>query len=289
MKSLLLVFLSSFLFFNVQAQLLWEISGNKLKKTSYLFGTHHLVPSAFLDSVPQVYKCFNKAETVVGEVVLSSVDASSTLLKAAMLPQGKTVKDLLSNEDFEMIDAELTKVLKIGLTQLSQMQPQFIVTLYVLELYKSQNKISTDLFLDSYFQLVANEKGKSIVGLETLDQQMELLFSSWSLQRKTELLIETFKNKDEEIAKMLSLTQSYKKGDLVALDKLLSANADLTDFTPEEYTMMLVNRNEDWLTQLPNLMGNSSCFIAVGAGHLTGEKGLIQLLKKAGYTLKAVR
>jgi uncharacterized protein YbaP (TraB family) len=286
MKSMFLLLLSLFVFFNVQAQLLWEISGNKLKNSSYLFGTHHLVPSAFLDSVPQVYKSFNRSETIVGEIVLSSVDAGSTLLKAAMLPPGKTLKDLLSKEDFDMLDAELTKVLKIGLNQLSQMQPQFIVTLYVVELYKSQLNINTDLFVDSYFQLVATEKAKTVVGLETMETQIDLMFNSWSLERQIELMLETFRNKDEQVAKMLDLTQKYKKGDLDGLDKLFTATADRTDFTPEEYAMMLVNRNEAWLLQLPGLMKESTCFIAVGAGHLTGDKGLIQLLKNAGYQVK---
>lgn len=288
MKTLFLLLLSSFLFLNVQAQLLWEISGNKLKKPSYLFGTHHLVPSTFLDSVPQVYKSFNRSETIVGEIVLSSVDAGSAILKAAMLPQGKTLQDLISTEDFDMIDAELTKVLKIGLKQLSQMQPQFIVTLYVVELYKSQNNIKTDLFLDSYFQLVATEKGKTVVGLETLESQIDLMFNSWSLERQVELMLETFKNKDEQAVKMLELTRKYKAGDLEGLDRLFTANADRTDFTPEEYALMLVNRNEAWLLQLPKLMHESSCFIAVGVGHLTGDKGLIRLLENAGYRLKPI-
>lgn len=288
MKSIFLLLLSSLLFLQVQAQLLWEISGNKLTQPSYLFGTHHLVPATFLDSVAQVYKCFNSSETIVGELVLSSVDAQSALLKAAMMPQGQSIKELLSAKDFEMIDAELNSVFKIGLSELSQMQPQFITTLYMVELYKSQVIIKTDLFLDSYFQLVATEKGKRVVGLETLETQIELLFNSWSLERQTELMLATFKNKDEQLAEMLSLTQMYKKGDLAGMDAMQTAQGDLTDFTPEEYALMLVNRNEAWLQQLPELMQNSSCFVAVGAGHLPGEKGLVQLLKKAGYQLKPI-
>jgi hypothetical protein len=104
MKYLSIVVFSSLFFLNAQAQLLWEVSGNKLKQPSYIFGTHHLVPSEFLDSVPEVYKCFNRSETIVSELVLSAVDAGSAIMKAAMLPQGESIKNLLSKEDYEMLN-----------------------------------------------------------------------------------------------------------------------------------------------------------------------------------------
>lgn len=288
MKRISLFLIFSLFIFVSNAQLLWKITGNKLKKPSYLFATHHLVSATFLDSVPNVYKSFNECETVVGEMVMNNIDAGPKIAAAAMLPNGKSMKDLLSEEDYKMIDQELLKTLKIGLNDLARMQPQFILTLYTVELYKIQYQINTDLFLDSYFQLIGNEKEMKIIGLETIEKQLETLFTNWSLERQTEILIETFKNKDTVLKGITDIARMYKKGDLSSLELLTKGTNKSTDLTPEEYNLMVDSRNAEWLTLLPEIMQNSSCFIAVGAAHLPGEKGLIRLLENAGYKLKPV-
>ena len=82
MKRIIFSFLFFCFIFGLQAQLLWKISGNKLKQPSYLFGTHHLVTSDYLDSIPNIYKSFNSTNVVVGEMLMNDIDAAQKITDA---------------------------------------------------------------------------------------------------------------------------------------------------------------------------------------------------------------
>ena len=289
MKKLILnVSLLFVCFSSIQAQLLWKISGNGLKHPSYLFGTHHLIPLQFLDSVPGLYKAFNSCEMVVGEMVMSNVDATTKIQQAAIMPNHIKMSDLLNEEEYKMIDNELKSVLKMGLKELSIMNPSLILTLYEMEMYKKLTGYKDETQSDSYFQLVATEKGKKVIGLENIDQQIKILFGNGSLERQADLLVETIQQKDSILNEIQTLNKLYKSGKIEELIKLSKQKGSITDFSDEEYSVLVDNRNADWITKLPTFFYESSCFIAVGALHLGGEKGLIKLLEKQGYHIKAV-
>jgi len=289
MKKLILnVSLLFVCFSSLQAQLLWKISGNGLKHPSYLFGTHHLIPLQFLDSVPGLYKAFNSCEMVVGEMVMSNVDATAKIQQAAIMPNHIKMSDLLNEEEYKMIDNELKSVLKMGLKELSIMNPSLILTLYEMEMYKKLTGYKDETQSDSYFQLVATEKGKKVIGLENIDQQIKILFGNGSLERQADILVETIQQKDSILNEIQTLNKLYKLGKIEELIKLSKQKGSITDFSDEEYSVLVDNRNADWITKLPTFFYESSCFIAVGALHLGGEKGLIKLLEKQGYHIKAV-
>jgi uncharacterized protein len=287
-KKIMLFSLLILCFSATHAQLLWKVSGNGLKHTSYLFGTHHLIPIQFLDSVPGLYKAFNASDVVVGEIVMSNVEATAKIQQAAIMPNHKTMKELLSEENYKVVDTELKSVLKFGLKELSMMNPSLILTLYEMELYKKRIGLIDDKQSDSYFQLVAEEKGKKVVGLETVEQQIEVLFGNGSLKRQAEVLVKTIQHKDSIMTEMSHLNKLYKAGKLDELVSLSKGKGNVTDMTYEEYAKLVDNRNANWLTKLPDLMKESSCFVAVGALHLAGKNGLIKQLEKAGYKVKAV-
>ena len=87
---------------------------------------------------------------------------------------------------------------------------------------------------------------------------------------------------------MKEMNQFYRAGDLNGLAKLSQQSNKQFNITEEENAVLLDNRNLDWVKQIPGLMKKNSCFIAVGALHLPGEKGLISLLRKEGYQVKPV-
>ena len=281
--SLLLVCFSA-----TQAQLLWKVSGNGLKHASYLFGTHHLIPLQFLDSVPGLYKAFNACDVVVGEMVMSNVDATAKIQQASIMPDHKTMKELLSEANYKIVDTELKSVLKLGLKDLSIMNPSLILTLYEMELYKKRIGLMDEKQSDSYFQLVAEEKGKKVVGLETIEQQIEVLFENGSLKRQSDVLVETIQHKDSILNEMDHLNKLYKAGKLEELVTMSKGKGNVTDMTVEEYAKLVDNRNANWMAKLPDLLKESPCFVAVGALHLAGKNGLIKQLEKEGYKVKAV-
>jgi uncharacterized protein len=288
MKKLLLILILAFIAYSASAQLLWKITGNGLKKPSYLFGTHHLIPISFLDSVPGLYKAFNSSEMIIGEMILSNLDATAMMQKASIMPNHIKMKDLLDEKDYQLVDAELNRVLKLGLNDLSILNPSLILTLYEMEIYKQLTGFSDDIKSDSYFQLVGSEKGKKMLGLETIQQQISFLFDNGTLQRQANLLLASIHQKDSALNDMLRLNKLYRAGAIDEMVVIAKKTGDLTQFTEAEYTKIVDDRNADWMTKLPLQMQASSCFIAVGALHLGGEKGVVKLLQKAGFKVTAV-
>lgn len=285
-KTLSLLILLLSVSFIVQAQLLWKITGKDLKHPSYLFGTHHLIPLSFLDSVPGLYKAFNQCDMVIGEMVMNNIDASAKIQKAALLPDHIKMMDLVSDSDFIMVDKELKSVLKFGLKEVSMMNPALILTLYEIELFKKETGYTDDSQSDSYFQLVATEKGKQVVGLETIEQQIEVLFGDKNYDRQAKIMVESVRDRKSMVVDMKKLNSLYKQGSINELIELSKRKGSVIDMTDEEYARLIDDRNSDWITKLPEYLKNSSCFIAVGALHLGGKQGIIKLLENEGYKVK---
>lgn len=283
-----ILFIFLFFSFPLHSQLLWKISGKNLSEPSYLFGTHHLIPISFLDSVPGLFKAFNNCDAVVGEMILNNIDASSQIMQAAMLPQGLTMDSLLNKDDYALVDAELKSIFKFGLKELGLMNPSMIKTMYELELYKQLTGFSEDVQSDSYFQALAAQMDKRLIGLEDIEKQIDVLFGNKDLQREAELLVETVRAKNKTLEDINTMNSLYRSGKIDELVNLAKLQDDPLAMTDEEYARLVDNRNFDWLEILPGYMTTASCFIAVGALHLGGEHGLIKQLKKQGYKVRVI-
>jgi uncharacterized protein YbaP (TraB family) len=138
--------------------------------------------------------------------------------------------------------------------------------------------------LDTYFQELAKKDGKKIVGLETIQMQINAIFKQLTLARQVEILNETFKEKDGLKSAIAVMNDAYTRNDLNALHKLMYAGT----YKREEMKPLLDDRNHYWMQQLPELMKDQSLFVAVGALHLVGETGLVQQLRKKGYTVTPI-
>jgi len=288
MKKNILVFFSILLSLTgLQAQLLWKITGNGLKHPSYLFGTQHLISIQYLDSIPGLFKAFNDCDVVVSELVMNNIDASAKIKQAAVMPDHTTIKDLLNDDEYKLVDNELKIVLKLGLKNISIMNPSLILTIYEMEIYKKLTGLSDTKQTDSYFQLVAAEKGKKVIGLETVDQQIEVLFGNGTLERQANVLVEAIQHKDKILSEMIQLNKLYKAGEIDELVELSKGKDNITEMTEEEYAKLVDNRNAAWLKKLPAILKDASSFVAVGALHLGGKNGLVKQLQNAGYKVKA--
>lgn len=292
MRFLLFLFSLAFLPFSALAQqnsnaLLWEVKGKNLKKPSYLFGTYHLLTNRFLDSLPVIGQKFDAAEALVGEVVLDS--AALAKMTATMAPGTKTLDQVLSPEDYAMVSAELKKLINVGLEPFNQYNPMTVnLLLYQFLLQKSMPQPQykdRELGMDMYLQQLALSKKKTLKGLETVDVQLHALFGQYSESRQAEMLVDFVKNIDKNRDEVVQSIHCYKKQDLICLDKMIY---DAT-YKPQELETLLYSRNRNWLKLLPTQMAQQSSFIAVGAGHLTGKDGLVEGLRKQGYTVTPVK
>jgi uncharacterized protein YbaP (TraB family) len=138
--------------------------------------------------------------------------------------------------------------------------------------------------LDTYFQELGKKDGKEILGLENIEVQINALFKQITIARQVELLNETFKDPGSFKTVITTMNNAYLSDDLNALHQLMYGST----YKPEEMTPLLDDRNNHWMEKLPALMKKQSLFVAVGALHLVGETGLVNQLRKMGYTVTPV-
>jgi len=271
----------------LQAQLLWKITGNGLKGNSYLFGTHYLIPMVYLDSVQNLHKAFGGSEVVVSEVVANNVDANSLLRKTAFIQGDKSLRDFIPVEKQPLVDSILKSELKIGLKELSKMQPDYILKMYKIELFRNISGIIDDVQTDAYFQTAANQKGMKVTGLESIQELLNREVDREELQKQSNKLTRALLNKDSLNRELIQLSYLYKKQKIN--DLALFIGREDSKVNDSDALTRLNMQNEAWTEKLAEMMKLNSCFIAVGVEHLAGEKGLLEGLKRKGFKVKAVQ
>ena len=273
--------------------LLWKISGNKLEQPSYLYGTHHLVPLSFLDSISGLTNAFDATEQTVGELDMNNIEEMQMqLMTASLLPDNYSYDAMLNDEDREMLDETLVEYVGVGLEQLSQMKPAMLNTLLSVMMYKKMYPSDENgLSMDEHFQKKARDKNLQTLGLESVQDQIDVLFGSQPIERQAESLICSIKHIDYGKKQMDRLMTAYYAQDLTAMAKLFEEDDpdNPCPSTDEEKDELNKERNLKWMKKLPEIISEKSSFIAVGCLHLVGDDGLINLLRKAGYKVEGVK
>lgn len=280
--------------FSANAQLLWKVSGNGLNQPSFIIGTHHLAPFSIMDSIAGLQKALNETQQVYGELKMSEMQIPATMekmQKAMMIANDTTLTSLLSPEDFEIANKFCKENLMLDLNMAPKLKPAFLLNNVVVMAYvKHIGKFNPQEQLDTFFQSQATQNGKKVDGLETAEFQFDLLFNGSSLQRQAQLLMCTLNNIDTEVENLKKLTNAYMKQDLNTMLQISEERkGNQCDSSASEEDAMIYNRNQSWAQKLPAIMKAAPTFVAVGALHLPGEKGLLNLLKKQGYTLEPVK
>lgn len=282
------------------AQLLYKISGNGLNTPSYIVGTYHLAPASYVDSIPGARVALETAEQVCGELSMaemSSLEGTQKVMAAMMLPDGQSLKDVLSEEEFAKLDAFMADVMGVGLSnpmvgaQLGKMTPMAIATqLQLLQYMKMTPGFNPNALIDSYFQTEAAKNGKPVIGFETMDFQISVLYKGRSVERQKVQLMCMIDNREYELMMMKTLTEAYFAQDIAKLLEVTEEKlGNKCDSTPEEDEALIYGRNADWAEKMPAIMGDKSTLFVVGAAHLPGERGVLELLKKKGYAVEVVK
>ncbi|MBN8578708.1 MAG: TraB/GumN family protein [Cytophagales bacterium] len=283
----LFLLLGNTLFAQSEKALLWKITGKGLREPSYLFGTYHLLTHKFLTTTPEIKEPFKQAKGVVVEMVIDS-SRLQQLGMMALMPDQK-ISSLISVEEFNLVSAELEKLMGVSLTQLDQFKPVSIMVMMTL-VYAQQRNAEIlakypGLPMDYFYAATGKMYKKEVTPLETQEEQIDLLYNSFSIEEQARQLVKYVAQKE-----LAAQTQA----DLLALylDKDLRGMYALTESLPTDLgnsDALLKDRNTKWMEVLPKLMKKQSQFIAVGALHLPGPDGLIALLRKQGFTVTPVK
>lgn len=294
MKKILGTLLLVCIALNVNAQLLWKVSGNGLTQPSYIMGTHHLAPLTIKDSIAGIQKALDETQQVYGELKMSDIQAPATMQamqKMMMIQSDTTLVSLLTPEEYETANKFCKENLMMDLAVAPKLKPAFLLNNAVVVTYmKHVGGFNPQEQLDTYFQTQAIQKGKKVEGLETPEFQFNLLYNAASLQRQAQQLMCILNNIDEGVELLKRVTIAYMKQDLEAMLKENDKrDGTQCDPLPGENEAMLDNRNRAWADKLPAIMKVTPTFVAVGALHLPGEEGLLNLLKKQGYKVEPVK
>jgi uncharacterized protein YbaP (TraB family) len=263
--------------------LLWKISGNGLEHPSYLFGTIHMLckDDAVLSS--NLKKAINGADDVYLEVDMDNMMEMLSIMTSMKMKGDTTFQDLMTKEDYELVKNYFNeKESMLPFSMLETFKP--ILAVSTLE----QACLPCDQMsaMEEVIMREAKEKDKEIKGLETMSFQASML-DSIPYKMQADQLVSFIKNegKTDDGIEMKDLFKAYKDQNLVKLEEMMTkADAGMSGFTD----LLLYKRNANWVVKLKELFKGKSLVIAVGAGHLPGEKGVISLLKKEGYTVEPV-
>ena len=197
-KTYLLTLITLFISFSIQAQLFWKVSGNGLVKHSYLFGSHHLIEKEKIADFDKILAYVPQVDVIVGEMDMSNMlDIQIKIIKGCMM-KDTTMHQLLTTEEYALVDNGLKEVLGKGLKTLGKMKPVMLSSMYELMLYMKQNNLKKEPeAVDIVFQKTGKKAKKKIIGLETIEQQMNMLFNSKSLKLQAQNLVEAVKDKDK--------------------------------------------------------------------------------------------
>lgn len=272
----------------LHAQLLWEISGKGLPQSSYLFGTDDNVPVTFLDSVPGLFRCYNDCQTVVGEVVVDEAETIARMTNAAHMQQ--SIRNVLSESEFSMVDSALRAEMNLPLSSVAMMRPAMIRSMYEMTLMERLfPAMKEDGGMDSFFQRVARRQHIPVVGLEKIDDQIELMFRTIGIERQSKMLVGAVMaaaGKKEALQRRVAM---YRAGNIEGIYEETVRDTSEYAMTEGERFLMYGSRNAEWVERIAELVGEKPCFIAVNVMHLPGEEGLIRLLEEKGYKVRAVK
>lgn len=283
------------------AQLLYKISGNGLEKPSYIIGTHHLINVGFVNRINGVTEALTETDQVYGELVwdtMTNTDSLKAVQNAMTLPAGKTIKDYLTPDEYKRLDAFMVAKMGTGLSnpmvasKMGNLTPMALVTQFQLLLFmtKHMGEFDPSSTFDQYFQAQAKKNGLPCGGLETLQKQIDVLYKGKPMSRQVEELMCFIDNESFNSQMMEDLTSAFYAQNLETLKQVMDRKlGGKCDSTPEEEDMLINNRNADWVAKMQEIMASKPTFFAVGAAHLPGDKGVLQLLRNAGYTIEGVR
>lgn len=266
---------------NKNNSILWKVSGNGLSKPSYLFGTIHIICDNDYFFTEKMKKALEETDKLVLELNLADMNTIMQYQQAMILPEGKKLQNFFATEsDFENFSTKLKSKLGIEAESFQTLKPIVLLSLISQKAFICDKTSSYEMNLID----ISKKENKDIAGLETTMAQIKI-FDDMKDQDIQAILMSGLNDMDEENKIQNEMIHAYKNQDINRLHQLIMDSKEFKDHED----VLINDRNKNWTELLPNIMKEKSCFVAVGAGHLAGENGLIQLLKNKGYQVEGVK
>ena len=264
-----------------QKHMLFEVTGET--NTVYLLGSIHMLRKQDHPLPDVMHTAYADAETLVMELDMDDLDPTalaSIFGRAATAENGETLESLLGNEYSEA--EQLAEEIEANLTVFNKFEPWFVaLTIANLELMKLGYYDHHGV--ESHFMKLASQDGKEIYGLETPEFQLSL-FDELPVAEQRHLFIETLRQASAIEQDMATMVETWRAGDGDRLhDMLFESMLTMGSL----YDALVVQRNQNWILPIEDYLTQKDDFLViVGAGHLSGEHGVVELLKERGFEIK---
>ena len=272
---------------SVQAQVLYEISGRSSKQKSYILATNRLVEMQFLDTIPNVFKCFGKCNKVITEFAMQDYEALAALRHAAILPDSVKLSNFYSESEYEYIDNTLRINLGLGLDKLCRMKPAYLTEMFRTELCKQWLQYDEQKSMESFFETVAAERNMPVIGLDNIGETMFMLFDREPFHWQCKELLKVIQYPENEVKQERTIRDMYRDGRLADISYQVEGPNNTTSISFSDYKVYC-QRNQVWVKRLQPYLAEGGAFITLNAIYLGGEKGLLQQLRAAGYRVRPV-
>lgn len=271
-----LTYLSFFIGLQASGQsLLWKIQKGDTKP-SYVYGTIHIQEKEVFAYDAIVEEKLKSCEQFMPELVFDEVNPA-LMMRYVLLPDSVSLKTLLSAQQYVRLDSFCMAKLGVGLVSFEKMQPWVMST----QLMQADMKIDMPVALDMYLTQKARDAGLKVEGLETLEEQLAAFYQI-GIQEQVEMLLEGLDQHSERDIQYLK--RVYLNANL---DSMLIFMDDPT-LSDEFEEAFLIKRNHAMAHRMDSISQLRPSFYAVGAAHLGGDTGVLNLMKEAGYKVDPI-
>ncbi|PTX62829.1 hypothetical protein C8N46_102229 [Kordia periserrulae] len=262
----------------LENSLLWKISGNGIEKPSYLYGTIHL--TCDYTYTDKLRKAFDETERLVLEIDMTNPKLQADMMKLIFMEKGKTIQGMMNEDDYKTLSDFFKEQVGVDLKMFNTMKPFAITATLTSKMAVCDNGTA----YETEFMKIAKEQNEAVIGLETIEDQMNV-FDQIPYDEQLKSLVEMANTGMDESRKSFEkMTKYYNAEDLEGLLNVMTEQGLEADFQES----LVDQRNRNWIPLIEKIAKEAPAFIGVGALHLPGEQGVINLLRKQGYTVEPV-
>lgn len=282
MKKIISLFAFSIILYQAcfAQSLCWQIKGKGIKTPSYIYGTMHLADQRVIDKASAATKLLAKSKVYAMELDPENVDMSK-IFGLLTTSTGNSIKAHLSDHEWKLLDAIFNAKMNTSVSNFDSVQPFIIATLISTTINNDNEEKAT--ILDLYFYNLAQKEKIPTIGIETVDEQLNV-FAKLSYEEQMTMLQKAMLEENTNQNEFDNMMKYYLAGDI---DSLLDISNDPS--IPKEFADALLNsRNKKMAMRIASLIKSKSHFIGIGALHLPGEQGVLNLLREKGFKVTAV-
>lgn len=264
--------------------LLFEVTGHGLAKPSYIFGTFHVICEQDMLSLDRINSLISSSEQTIMEIDMDDpAELKAMIGSGSQISGGKSLSDYLSAEQYKKVDAVVREYLGVSVDTMKTMKPSLIgIRLLTSPKATGCDKLSG---YDLAILRASIRSQKPIMGLETVEFQSKALEAK-PIEKQAADLYKSASNPPKYISELKTMMDIYKMQDV---DKISEFTEKQMKKEKQAGAVLIDDRNRSWIPKLETAMAAKPAFIAVGAAHLGGKKGVLALLRKAGYTVTPIK